>query len=129
MADQKLVEFIKETRRRGFDDSVIINELIKNGWPENEIDAAFDYIAGINKKKFDHKSENQITIFLDDELLNLLEKRAKKNMLTVSELIEDILRRSTINQKTKKSIYDEKLDDKLIAMFSRKRTGPKKKEG
>lgn len=127
MADQKLVEFIKETRRRGFEDSVIINELIKNGWPENEIDAAFDYIAGINKKEFNHKSENQITIFLDDELLGLLEKRAKKNMLTVSELIEGILRRSTINQKTKKTVYDEKLDDKLIAMFSRKRTGPKKK--
>jgi hypothetical protein len=31
-----------------------------------------------------------ITLFLDDELLDSLEKRAKKNMFTLSEQIEDI---------------------------------------
>ena len=67
-------------------------------------------------------------IFLDDDLLKLLDKRAKKNMLNIPELIEDILRRSTLSQKGKKSIYDEKLDDKLVSVFSRKRTGPKKKK-
>ena len=54
-------------------------------------------------------------IFLDEELREALEKRAKKNMLTLPDQIEDILRRSTLNQKLKKSPPEDKMDDKLVA--------------
>jgi len=75
-----------------------------------------------------YKSKNQVTLFLSNELMSALEKRANKNLLTLSEQIEDILRRSTITASKKKtSPYDPKIDDKLVGLFSRKRTGPKGK--
>lgn len=136
MKIQKYIQFIKECRERGFGDDIIRNTLISKGWPINDINIAFNQanaIKGLNQKD-EYKREtgkynpkNQITIFLEDDLLKLLDKRAKKCMFTIPELVEDILRRSTINQKSKKSPYDAKLDDKLVGLFSRKRTGPKKK--
>jgi hypothetical protein len=153
MEIEAYVDYITESRRRGFSDSIIKKSLLDKGWPERQINLAFHYIENINKayhskgihkqgynKKImtnnaveiiesnQKKGDNQVTLFLEDDLLNLLEKRAKKNMMTVSELVEDILRRSTLNQKNKKSIYDGKIDDKLVGIFSRKRTGPKKKK-
>ena len=121
MVNKKLVDFIKESRKRSFGDGDIRKALVNYGWPLIEVENAFNYLI----PKYINK--NQVTLFLSDELMNVLEKRAKKNMFTVSEQIEDILRRSTINQANKKSPYDAKLDDKLISIFSRKKTGPKKK--
>jgi hypothetical protein len=121
MVNKKLVDFIKEARKRSFGDGDIRKALIGYGWPLVEVENAFNYLI----PKYINK--NQVTLFLSDELMSVLEKRAKKNMFTVSEQIDDILRRSTINQANKKSPYDAKLNDALISIFSRKKTGPKKK--
>ena len=119
MCDEK---FIKEARKRGFGDTKIRDALVNYGWPVLEVERAFLSLSA--KYKF----KNQVTMFLDTEVLELLEKRANKNMMTVNEQIEDILRRSTINQKNKKkSPYDTKVDDALVSIFSRKKTGPKAK--
>lgn len=132
----RYVEYIQEARRRGFGDLAIRNSLLEKGWPLNEIDLAFNYIQTLDIEKMKeggmkkHSSEkNKIVLYVDDELLTMLEKRSKKNMLTLPEQIEDILRRSTLSQKNKKSTGSEKLDDNLIGLFSRKNTGPKKKKG
>ncbi len=61
-----------------------------------------------------------ITLFLDDELFEALRKRAKKNMFKVTEQIEDILRRSVLSQRLKRKVPDDKLDDRLVGIFSRK---------
>jgi hypothetical protein len=123
MADKKLIEFIKEARKRGFGDLDIKRALLNHGWNLEKVEKAFAFFAPKYKRK------NQVTLFLSTEVMDALEKRAKKNMFTVSEQIQDILRRSTVNQRKKKSIYDERLDDALVAIFSRKKTGrkPKKK--
>jgi len=123
MANKQLVDFINEARRRGFGDFEIREALSSHGWPIEEVEKAFAALAPKDRIK------NQINLFLDDELLKGLEKRAKKNMFTLPEQIEDILRRSVLSQSKKKSIYDEKLDDTLVSIFSRKNTGPKKKKG
>lgn len=122
MTDKILVDFITEARKRGFSDKIIKEALLDKGWHIGKIDSAFE---SLNPK---FKSKNQVCIFLSDELLATLEKRGKKNLLTISEQIEDILRRSTLSQKKKSStaIPNEKLDDALIGLFSRKRTGRKK---
>jgi hypothetical protein len=128
------MEFIEESRKRGFEDQTIRNALIQKGWPITDIDSAFRFLdkGDVGKSYFKQKGvqkmelKNRISVFLDDELLTLLDKRAKKNMMTLSEQIEDILRRSTINQKGKRTT-SEKLDDTLVGVFSRKNTGPKKK--
>ena len=129
------ISFIKESRKRGFEDLTIRNALIAKGWPENEIESAFKLIDKDKKEQYFRDKgvekieiKNRISIFLDNELIEALEKRAKKNMLILSEQIEDILRRSTLNQKGKKSAISEKLDDTLVGVFSRKRTGPKRKK-
>jgi len=138
--------YIKECRKGGFDDIAIKESLIAKNWPEREIDRAFAYLNKTEIKKEVRGHEelsreideevkekeqefgNSVVIFLDSDLKNALEKRAKKNMFTLPEQVEDILRRSTLNMKGKKSIGDEKLDDKLVGLFSRKNTGQKAKK-
>ena len=47
----------------------------------------------------------EITISLDDEELKILNKRAKKNLLTLKEQVEDIIRRSCISAKDTGTSY------------------------
>ena len=121
MVNKRLVDYIIKTRKMGFGDLDVRRALLNHGWPLAGVESAFNYLAP------KYISKNQVTLFLSDELIKILEKRAKKNMFTVSEQIEDILRRSTINQTKKKSPYDAKLDDALVSIFSRRRTGPQKR--
>ena len=123
MSNKALTDFITDARKRGFSDRIIKEAFLNKGWSVERVDSAFE---SLNPK---FKSKNQVCIFLSDDLLATLEKRGKKNMLTISEQIEDILRRSTISLKKRNSnaIPNEKLDDSLISLFSRKNTGRKKK--
>lgn len=108
-----LASFIKEARSKGYSDLQIRAALLEKGWALESIEKVF---LQLNPK---FKLKNQICIFLSQEILKKLEARARKNMFTVSEQIEDILRRSCIG--IKKSTKEEKLDDTLVALFSRKR--------
>ena len=69
----------------------------------------------------------KITISLDKEELKILEKRAKKNLMTVKELVEDIIRRSCVAY-SKNKIKRVKIDDKLVSIFSREKRGRKRKK-
>lgn len=120
MVNPELVKFIKEARKRGFDDYEIKEPLLQRGWPLDEIEKAFNHL----KPKY--KFKNKINIFLDSDVLKILDKRAKKNMLTLSEQIEDILRRSCLNLK-KVDKEGDKLDDMFIKIFSRKSSGRPRK--
>lgn len=71
---------------------------------------------------------SNITISIDDDVKNIISKRAKKNLLTLREQIEDILRKSAVRTKTGKTYQTIKVDDKLVAVFSRQKTGRKKKK-
>ena len=115
MPNKKLIIFIKEARKKGYDDFQIREPLLKHGWPLNEVESAFNYL----KPKYKYK--NKVSMFLDSEILKKLQKRADKNLFTLSEQIEDILRRSVLSQRNSISKNPEKLDDKFIAFFSRKR--------
>ena len=119
MPNKSLVSYIMEARKRGFSDLDVRNALLKHSWPLNEIEAAFYELSP--KRKF----KNQITIFLDSEVIKLLEKRAKKNMFSVSEQIEDILRRSCLSMK--QPAYNSKVDDALVGIFSREKRGRRRK--
>jgi len=68
------------------------------------------------------------TIDLTDEEIKILVKRGKKNILSVKEQIEDIVRRSCVNYKTTTRTRPIKVDDKLVAVFSRQKSGRKKKK-
>ena len=68
----------------------------------------------------------KLTISLDEDEVKILKKRAKKNILTVKEQVEDIIRRSCISSKTG-GYKTVKVDDKLVGIFSRERKGRKKK--
>ena len=85
---------------------------MSNGWPQSELTVAFDAL------KSEYHSKHSVGVWLDDDVLRLLEKRARKNMMTLPEQIEDILRRSVINSKG--TTAKEKLDDVLVGLFSRK---------
>ena len=71
----------------------------------------------------------KITITIDDNEKKILNKRAKANLLSLREQVEDIIRRSCISYKKKAGYHTVKVDDKLVAIFSRQRKGrkPKKK--
>jgi hypothetical protein len=70
----------------------------------------------------------KLTIYLDDEEVKVLEKRAKKNIFTLKEQVEDIIRTSVIRTKTGKRTKPIKVDDRLVDIFSRHKTGPKPKK-
>ena len=107
-----LIDFITEARKRGFTDKQITAPLLEKGWYIKQINEAF---LALHPKP---KLKNQICIFLSDEILELLEKRAKKNKFNLQEQIEDILRRSCVNKST--TIKSEKnIDDLLLTCFSR----------
>ena len=70
-----------------------------------------------------------ITISIDEKVKKVLEKRAKKNLMSSREQAEDIIRRSAANYKsgTQASV---KADDKLVEIFSRhKKHKPSRKKG
>jgi hypothetical protein len=113
MAEKVLVKFIAEARKRGFPDNEVRKAMENKGWPQSKIESAFDIL----NPKF--KIKNQVCIFLSNEVLSALTKRAKKNMLTLGEQIEDIIRRSCTRKNT--SLQQEKIDDLLLTCFSRKR--------
>lgn len=71
----------------------------------------------------------KITIYLDDEEEKILSKRAEKNLFTLKEQIEDILRKSAVRTKQGTKTTQIKVDDRLVGVFSRQRSGrkPKKK--
>jgi len=66
-----------------------------------------------------------ITITLNDDEEKALNKRAKKNMMTLQEQVQDIIRRSAVNSKAGSSTSDP-VDDKLISIFSRQNRKKKK---
>lgn len=72
----------------------------------------------------------RFSITLDDDEIKILEKRAKKNMLSLKEQIEDIVRRSCVSYKKRQKKHKPlKTDDKLVNIFSRSRRGrPRKKK-
>lgn len=92
-----------------------------------------------NKKKSKEKEETKkviksemkksISIQLDINLVQQLDKRARKNFMTLRELIDDILRRSmTTYNKGKRPRYAEPDVGKLVRIFSRKKRGRKAKK-
>lgn len=118
-----LIRFIKEARKRGFDDYQIKEPLLKQGWGIQEIDAAF---FSLKRKAKPHSYyKNKITIYLDNELMKMIDKRARKNMFTLPEQIEDILRRSCVSMKKRTSIPSGKIDDLLVRIFSRQKRAKK----
>lgn len=68
----------------------------------------------------------KITINLDEEEVKILTKRAKSNILTLREQVEDIVRRSCISAKNTK-LEGGKSDDAFIEIFSRQKRGRKMK--
>jgi len=70
----------------------------------------------------------QITIDIGEDVKKIINKRAKKNLLTLREQIEQIIRRSAVRTKTGASNY-LKIDDRLVGIFSRQKKGrPRKKK-
>ena len=68
-----------------------------------------------------------VTINIDEEVKKIISKRAKKNLLSLREQIEDILRKSAVRTKTGTSTTI-KVDDALVYAFSREKRGRKKKK-
>ncbi len=69
-----------------------------------------------------------ITITINEGEKKILNKRAKKNLFTLKEQVEDIIRRSCVTSANKSSVPKVKVDDKLVGIFSRQRSGRKKKK-
>jgi hypothetical protein len=116
-----LTNFIREAKKRGFQDYEIRKPLLEKGWPEDEINSVF---VSLNKGKSRTEKESckdKVIIYLEPKVLTILQKRAKKNLFSLSEQVEDILRRSCMNKFNNKSNKNENLDDLLISIFSRKK--------
>jgi len=69
-----------------------------------------------------------ITIDVDQDIFNIIKKRATKNLLTTKEQVEDIIRRSCVNYKTSSTCSKIKVDDTLVNIFSREKHSKSKKK-
>ena len=67
-----------------------------------------------------------ITVKLSDDEEKVLTKRAKKNMMSLTEQVQDIIRRSCVNQISKSELPKDDIDDKLVSIFSRRKRAKKK---
>ncbi len=72
--------------------------------------------------------KRSISILLDSEVFSALEKRAKRELMTIRELVSDILRRSVISSKRRGGYRKIKAGDKFIEYFSRHPSGRKRKK-
>ncbi len=70
----------------------------------------------------------KITIQISEEVKKVLTRRAKKNFLSLKEQIEEILRKSAVRTKSKANEKKVKVEDRLVAIFSRDRRGRKSKK-
>ena len=70
----------------------------------------------------------KVTINIDEDVKKIIAGRAKKNLLTLREQIEDILRKSAVRTKTGLSYSRLKVDDRLVGIFSREKRGRKRKK-
>ncbi len=68
-----------------------------------------------------------VTISIDAEVQKVIGKRAKKNMLTIKEQIEEIIRQSAVRTKLGIGTSSIKADDRLVEIFSRHKKGRKRK--
>jgi len=69
-----------------------------------------------------------VTINIDEKVKKIISKRAKKNLLSLREQIEDILRTSAVRTKSSLGYKALKIDDTLVYAFSREKRGRKKKK-
>jgi len=65
--------------------------------------------------------KREVRILMDSDVYSLVERRAKKNFLSVPDMIGEIIRRSVLAMKKSKSGYGEKSDEKFLEYFSRRR--------
>ena len=65
-----------------------------------------------------------ISVFIDEEEEDILNKRAKKNLMTLNEQVQDIIRRSCVNAK-KNYVPQDSCDDRLVQIFSKQNKGRK----
>ena len=67
-----------------------------------------------------------VTISVDAEIQKIIGKRAKKNLLTIKEQIEEIIRQSAVRTKSGLGTSVSKIDDRLVDVFSRHKKGKKR---
>lgn len=117
MVSKSLIDFIVEAQYRGFNEYQITAPLIREGWSLNDIEKAFEHVR---RSKQGQKIKTKMDVFLelDSDVVEILDRRAKRNKMTLKEQMQDILRRSAINNTA--STEPEKLDDSLVGIFSRK---------
>jgi len=67
-----------------------------------------------------------VSIKLDKDETKVLKKRAKKNLMSLKEQVEDIIRRSCVNSLRNTSTRRIKIDDRLVSVFSREKRRKRK---
>ena len=81
------------------------------------------------EKKAKSVMKKTISIEMDIDLVNQLDKRARKNFMSLRELMNDILRRSmTTYNKGSRSSYSGPPVERFVGIFSRKKRGRKPKK-
>ena len=62
-----------------------------------------------------------VTVSIDEDVKKIISKRAKKNMLSLKEQVEEILRQSAVRTKAGQGTSKFSTDDKLVEIFSRRK--------
>ena len=60
-----------------------------------------------------------VTINIDEKIQKIILRRAKKNLLSLREQIEEIVRQSAVRTKAGEGTSKMSTDDRLVEIFSR----------
>lgn len=125
---EKIIDYIKEARRKGFRDDAIKKRLLESGEPELKINDAFLGAGKPKRQNFrtrvkhplNEESKTSVTIVLEKWLKEALEKKASENNLTLYKEIKKTLVEGINKSEIPKGVFKSR-------MFRRKMTDKEKK--
>lgn len=119
---EKIINYIKEARRKGFRDDFIKKSLLELGYSELKIDDAFLNAGRPKRQNFrtrtrshhvgDHKTS--VTILLEKWLKDALDKKAEEDGLTLYNKIKKTLVESIHPSEIPKGVFPSKLIRKKL---------------
>ena len=70
----------------------------------------------------------RITLELEQKIIDVIKKRADRGLFSLKEQMEDILRKSAARTKLKRRTRPLKVDDSMVGIFSRQKSGRRKRK-
>jgi hypothetical protein len=116
-----IIDYIKESRRRGFRDAIIKKSLLEKGYPGEMIDDAFANAVRNKRAGTSGRSKTPMTIVLEPWEKDFLEEKAKKDGLTLYTEIKKKIIENIPHSSFPKGVFKSRMIRKKLTREERDR--------